>query len=96
MNRDKLYKDLEEQLGKENQLRMLQEEGSEMSSKVNKFLRGRCTLKELCSEISDVEILIEQIKSIYNCKDIVETEKMIKLVRTRKLLDEGKLNERRN
>lgn len=50
--------------GPEQQLRMLQEECGELIAVVNHFMRGRCSLADVMTEVADVQIMIEQIRSM--------------------------------
>lgn len=93
---EKLRLDIK-QFSRENQLRMLQEECSELAAAINHFIRNKITVRELCSEIADVEILIEQIKLALFVLGTVDEEKALKLARLQAMLDahENLFNEKR-
>jgi len=60
---NQLYKDCVDFWGIERQLRMVQEECSELIGAVSHFLRGRKNgLAELVEETADVQLMINQIK----------------------------------
>lgn len=62
------------------------EEMSELTKELVKDLRGIADEKHIAEEIADVEIMLEQLKIIYNNSDIVEKFKVAKLERILKNL----------
>ena len=56
-----LYKQLIEKYGKEHQMRIAQEELSELIQAISKYIRGQ-KIHNLAEEIVDVEIVLEQLK----------------------------------
>lgn len=78
-----LYKRVIKKFGKENQIERLLEELNELGLAIHKYKRYNCSdVKKMlvCSELADVEILIEQMKLIFP-KEIIEKEKAFKLNR---------------
>jgi len=67
--------------GKDAQIGMVHEEIGELLQAINKYKRGKVGLIEIAEEIADVEIMVEQLKGIYDLHDIVKTEKLYKLER---------------
>lgn len=64
------------------------EEMSELTKELVKDLRGIADEKHIAEEMADVEIMLEQLKIIYNNSDIVEKFKIEKLERLEKILEE--------
>jgi hypothetical protein len=60
------------------------EELAELQKELTKQLRGNGNINHIVSEIADVEIMIEQLKIIFNCKKEVENTKYYKIYRTKK------------
>ena len=52
--------------GVPSQLMMAFEEMGELMSAIGKFERGRIGLDDVCTEIADVKIMMEQLSLIYN------------------------------
>jgi len=77
--------------GEQSQINMAIEECSELVVKLAK--RGRCvngtTDEEICDEIADVEIMMEQLKLIFD-DNLIEKRKKYKIDRLLRLLDGGK------
>lgn len=57
------------------------EEMSELQKELCKALRGKPDVDHTAEEISDVEIMLEQVKRMYDCAGAVEAWKRKKLVR---------------
>ncbi len=76
--------------GKENQLRKLQEECGELIQAVNKHLEQPVStvhLSNLCEEICDVELLLDQVKEGMALHGMVVDHSLIKCKRLRKRMD---------
>ena len=74
--------------GKETQLFVAVEEMSELQKEICKVLRkttGR-PRSRLYEEIADAEIMLEQLKMIFNCDDQVEMYRLDKVVRLKNRL----------
>lgn len=69
-----------EAYGKEHQLIICMEEMAELT----KNLRGRRNLQDISEEVADVEIMLEQVKVIFDLKEEVSEAKEAKLLRLQK------------
>ena len=69
-----------EHYGKEHQLGVAQEELSELVTAISHYKRGR--EHNVAEEIADVEIMLEQLKLIFENETPVSIEKEYKLART--------------
>lgn len=58
-----------EKYGVDNQISQLHEEIGELMTAINRFKRGRVAIDAIEEEIVDVEIMLEQMKVIFNCKE---------------------------
>lgn len=69
------------------QMNMLIEESSELITVISRIMRGRDKiLNNLIEEIADVELLLGQIKYVYNIEEMVLIEKDRKIERLEKRL----------
>lgn len=61
------------------------EEMSELQKELCKYLRGRGSQENIAEEIADVEIMMEQMKMLFNCETVVlqVREKKIKRLKER-------------
>ena len=76
-----IYKKLREQNGDPAQLVVAIEELSELTKEITKCLRNKGNIDHLAEEAADVEIMVEQVKLIFNVQDKVEVARQIKLQR---------------
>ncbi len=76
--------------GPEAQMKMLLEEMSELQKEICKHWRGEDNVLHIAEEVADVEIMIEQIKMIFNIKPDVEAERNFKVRRLKIRLWEKK------
>ena len=67
--------------GKQSQLVMAMEEMSELTKELSKSLRGADNAEALAEEMADVEIMLEQLKTIYCNRALVDRIRAQKLVR---------------
>lgn len=75
--------------GERSQIEMAQEEATELALACRKFIRNpnTTTLKDLGSEMADVEIMLEQLKMINpNLIEICEEQKVFKIDRLKSRL----------
>lgn len=85
--RNFIYAKALEKWGQIAQLEKAQEEATELALAIRKFtiFGGVETLNNMCDEIADVEIMIEQIKFMYseveNIENIIDNRKRMKLER---------------
>ena len=64
-----------EAYGKEHQLIICMEEMAELTKELTKNLRGRRNLQDISEEVADVEIMLEQVKVIFDLKEEVSEAK---------------------
>lgn len=57
--------------GKENQVLIAIEEMSELTKELCKYYRRYDRRREIIEEISDAEIMLEQLKELFNCESDV-------------------------
>lgn len=76
--------------GRDAQERMMFEEMSELQKAMCKLSRGKGCIDDIAQEIADVEIMLEQMKIIYQCEESTALWKHQKLERLRSLLNEGR------
>ena len=79
-----IYEKTIEKWGHLAQLEMAQEEATELALAIRKHIRKNNddTFEKMCEEIADVEIMIEQLKSMFmSCSSSVELAKKFKLER---------------
>ena len=67
--------------GKQSQIVLAMEEMSELTKELSKNLRGRNNTAALAEEIADVEIMLEQLKTIYRNRALVDRVRAKKLIR---------------
>lgn len=63
------------------QITMVYEEMAELQKELCKNFRGKENVDEIAEEVADVEIMLEQLKIIFNIDDLVEEERKRKLER---------------
>ena len=54
--------------GKEHQLIICMEEMAELTKELSKNLRGHSNLQEIAEEVADVEIMLGQVKLLFDLK----------------------------
>ena len=81
MNNNQLYAKALLKWGKWPQVNMAIEEMSELTKELCKNLRGRHNKEQIAEEIADVEIMLGQMKLLYQCQDEVDSYKHSKLTR---------------
>lgn len=79
-----------ERFGQESQERMMFEEMSELQKAMCKLSRGKGCIDDIAQEIADVEIMLEQMKILYQCEESAALWKHEKLERLRSLLNKGR------
>ena len=73
-----------EAYGKEHQLIICMEEMAELTKELSKNLRGHHNLQEISEEVADVEIMLEQVKVLFELREYVAEAKEAKLLRLQK------------
>ena len=90
LNQEKYYGDINKKeickqaldvYGKEAQICMVFEEMAELQKELCKSLRGKENRVEIAEEIADVEIMLEQMKILFNIDEEVEEMKECKIKR---------------
>ena len=89
---DNIYKQAINKFGMYNQIIKTMEELAELQVELAKFFD--MTNKEFDSEtileeMADVEIMLEQLKIIFDCHDIIDAVKVKKLKRLKGLIENG-------
>ena len=84
MNNDNIYRRLIKHFGHKNQIIIAIEELSELQKELCKFLRGDSNNSPIAGEMADVEIMLEQLKLIFNNAYSVQFKKTAKIERTKK------------
>lgn len=69
--REKVYRDAIEQWGNKLQITVAIEEMSELIKELCKVFRGQVNMDNLCEEIADAAIMLEQLKIIFGVNDLV-------------------------
>lgn len=84
-----------EQYGEAPQITMMFEEMSELQKELCKHLRGQGNENHIAEEIADVEIVLEQMKLLFNCTTLTNYYRQKKLHRLEERLreDANKRNE---
>lgn len=72
-----------EAYGKEHQLIICMEEMAELTKELSKNLRGHNNLQEIAEEVADVEIMLGQVKLLFDLKEAAADAKEAKLLRLR-------------
>lgn len=86
--KEQLYKKAIEKWGKELQITLAIEEMSELQKELCKYLRGDRNRSAILEEITDVEIMIEQIKIILNVDELnIKELKEYKINRLKKRIE---------
>lgn len=83
IDRTNLYAQAIQKWGKVNQMDMCVEECAELIQAINKFKRkvSAETIKDLCGEIADVEIMCEQMRGVLQKSGLIDNIKDEKLQR---------------
>lgn len=79
---DIYYKKLIEKFGAKSQIIVAIEELSELQKELCKYLRDKTNIRNISEEMADVEIMLEQLKLIFENETPVSIEKNYKLART--------------
>ena len=78
-----------EAFGAEAQMAMAVEEMSELTKELCKYRRGRNNVEAIAEEIADVEIMLCQMKMLFDCAGQVETFRRYKLERLARRVEEA-------
>lgn len=75
--------------GNQAQVMMVFEEMSELQKELCKNWRGKDNIEQIADEVADVEIMLDQLKMIYEIKDKVREHRAFKVMRLRKRLEDA-------
>lgn len=81
INKTDIYMGALAKWGSVPQIVMVFEEMAELQKELSKNLRGKDNRYDIAEEIADVEIMLEQMKILYNAENLVESNKKYKLKR---------------
>ena len=73
--------------GETSRLILAVEEMSELTKELSKHTRGRNNMSAICEEMADVEIMLEQLKIVFNNRAAVDYHKAHKLQRLADRMD---------
>ena len=83
---ESVYKRALEKFGVGAQIGMVFEEMSELQKELCKYMRGKKNIQEIAEEVADVEIMLGQMRELFDINQLVEEEKGRKIKRLEKLL----------
>lgn len=75
VNKNEVYRKALEAWGPEKQITMVFEEMSELQKELCKSLRGEKVTGNIAEEIADVEVMLEQMKLLYDIEGLVRSLK---------------------
>lgn len=76
-----IYKQALEKWGHKSQVIMVFEEMAELQKELTKFLRGNWIGDNIAEEIADCEIMLDQMKLLFDIEELVDMNKKYKLKR---------------
>ena len=65
------------------------EEMSELQKELCKYLRGSGSQENIAEEIADVEIMMEQMKTLFNCENSVRRVRQQKVKRLKERMEQN-------
>lgn len=71
--------------GKDHQLIICMEEMAELTKELSKNLRGEENIPHIAEEVADVEIMLEQVKLLFNLREAAADAKEAKLLRLQEM-----------
>jgi NTP pyrophosphatase (non-canonical NTP hydrolase) len=75
--------------GERHQVDLAIEEMGELIVALNHLRRGRCGVDKVAEEIADVKLMLKQLESILDCKEMVYDIKVDKLCRLEDRIQSG-------
>jgi len=78
-----------EAFGNDSQIGMCIEECGELIAALNRYNRGRIRIKDVAGELADVCIMIEQMKLVFGCSMMFQTEFRRKMNRLKKMVGDN-------
>ena len=85
-----LYKEAISRFGTSAQIMIAMEECSELIKELSKMFRGETNVENISEEIADVQIMIEQLKIIFRCENLVNRWVVNKNYRIAELIEKQK------
>lgn len=82
-----------ETFGAESRNMLAIEEMAELQKELCKHSRGNNNYYDIAEEIADVQIMLEQLIILHDCRDAVEDWKFAKLMRLRELIGQEENND---
>lgn len=76
-----VFQEAIEKYGEKSQITMVFEEMSELQKELCKALRGTPNIDHIAEEMADVEIMLEQMKILFDCENAVKAWHEAKTVR---------------
>lgn len=73
--------------GAQAQVMMVYEEMAELQKELCKNWRGKDNIEQIADEVADVEIMLDQLKMIYEIEDKVREHRAFKVARLRQRLE---------
>lgn len=87
MNKEQIYKASIRLWGEPSQVLMAIEEMSELIKELTKWINKRTNIKDkILEEMADVEIMLEQLRVIFDCDSYINEVKILKLQRLAELI----------
>lgn len=80
-NEKEILSDAVELYGADAQITVAIEEMSELTKELCKAKRGKANIDNIAEEIADVEIMVEQLKIIFDCTNKIEQSRRFKIDR---------------
>lgn len=93
MTEKEIYRAAIEKYGDNHQMMMCIEEMSELTKELCKNIRGRNNKEQIAEEIADVQIMLEQMKILFDCETVVCFWTDEKLQRLKKIMENKKRKE---
>lgn len=90
MDEQEIYKSAIEKYGANHQMMMAIEEMAELTKELCKNMRGRKNKEQIAEEIADVQIMLEQMKILFDCETAVCFYQDEKLQRLQKRIENEK------
>lgn len=84
---DEIYRAAIRKWGIRAQIMMVYEEMAELQKELCKNGRGKNNTNQIADEVADVEIMLAQLKIIFNVQDLVEQHRAFKLERLRNRIE---------
>lgn len=87
MNEAEIFAHAIDKWGAQAQVMMVYEEMAELQKELCKNWRGKDNIEQIADEVADVEIMLDQLKMIYEIKEKVREHRAFKIARLRQRLE---------